>query len=61
LKNENRNSTWIAYSIDGRICGKGVFNETLSSLNISEWNAGIYLFQIQQNDKFSNHKIQLIK
>jgi len=61
LKKESSNSTWVAYSIDGRICEKGIFDRASLSLDVSNWNAGIYLFQLQQNGKYTSHKIQLIK
>jgi len=61
LNNENSNTTWVAYSTDGRICGNGTFNGTFNSLNVSNWNAGIYLFQLHQDGRYTSHKIQVIK
>lgn len=61
LNQEDTNTTWVAYSIDGRICGNGIFNGTSNSLDVSNWNAGIYLFQLLQGGKYTSHKIQVIK
>jgi len=61
LYNGNTSATWEAYNMEGRACGKGTFNNKQNLIDFSNWNAGIYLFQLQQDGKFTSHKIQVIK
>jgi hypothetical protein len=54
-------TSWIAFNMSGVICGIGVINSSQTSIDISNWSAGIYLFQLNQGGKYFTHKVQLIK
>jgi hypothetical protein len=61
LNEGSKNTSWVAYNMEGKVCGKGLFYPGINNLNLSDWNAGIYLFQLNQSNSITNHKIQLIK
>lgn len=55
------NLTWSLYDLKGMNLGNGEANSTITKLDLSELEAGIYLLNVSNGKAVSNHKIQIVK